>query len=198
MELSRILITEYGDHQVIYLKEIDGERSFPIMIGIAEAMAIDRRVKGQKFPRPLTHDLLGNVIEAMGGGLERIVVNDLRDHTFIATLHIDRDGEHIEIDARPSDAIALGVAFETPIFVAEHVLQQVLTDTSTPEQRLDLLRQRRDALAERIAEMDERLRDAEFVSQAPQTVLDEYRRQMEEMQVEQNAIDEVLHKFGQE
>ena len=133
MELSRILITENGDLQMIELTEVNGERSFPIRIGISEALAIDRRLKGIAFARPLTHDLLAMAIDALGGRLERIVVNDLRDvviddeprSTFFAQLHIRQGKRMIHIDSRPSDAIALGVASETPIFVADHVLNAV-------------------------------------------------------------------------
>src|ERR1035437_3990805 len=130
MELSRILITEMGDQQVIFLREKGGERTFPILIGTGEALAIDRRLKQIPTPRPMTHDLLANVIEAMGGTLEKIVIGDLHEHTFIATLFIRRDGEVIEVDSRPSDAIALGVAFETPIYVAQHVLEEILREPS--------------------------------------------------------------------
>jgi bifunctional DNase/RNase len=125
MDLARIIISETSDQQVIVLKERDGERQFPIVIGSYEAFAIDRRLKGFQHPRPLTHDLLANVIESLHGELERIVVCDLREGTFFAQLIIRRDGELIEVDSRPSDAIALGVALETPIFVAEHVLRDV-------------------------------------------------------------------------
>ncbi|MFW6066418.1 MAG: bifunctional nuclease family protein, partial [Planctomycetota bacterium] len=78
MELSRVLITELGDQQVIFLKEKGGERSFPIVIGIAEALAIDRRLKGVPMPRPMTHDLMANVIESLGGTVERVVIHDLQ------------------------------------------------------------------------------------------------------------------------
>ena len=125
MELSRIIIQETSDTQIIVLKEKGGERSFPISIGIAEAFAIDRRLKGIPTPRPLTHDLIQSLIVEMGGQLERVIINDLREHTFIATLIIRRDGEVIEVDSRPSDAIAVGIANNTPIFVAEHVLDEV-------------------------------------------------------------------------
>jgi len=124
-ELIRIMITETGDHQVIVLKEAAGERTFPIVIGFFEAAAIDRRIKGHVMPRPMTHDLLGSVIEAMGGRLAKVVVTDLKEHTFFASLIIDRDGEEITVDARPSDAIALAVANNTPIFVEDHVLDEV-------------------------------------------------------------------------
>ena len=125
MELSRIIIQENSEQQIIVLKERGGERSFPISIGITEAFAIDRRLKGIMTPRPLTHELLGRVINKLGGTLERIVVNDLREHTFYAVLQIRRGEELIEVDSRPSDAIAVGIANETPIFVAAHVLKQV-------------------------------------------------------------------------
>lgn len=125
MELSRILICEMQDLQIIELKEVDGDRKFPILIGLAEAEAIRRRFQGVKIKRPLTHELLANVIESFGGQLESIEINDLSEHTFYAKLNIRRgDGELLEVDSRPSDAIALGVAGEVPIFVAEHVLEE--------------------------------------------------------------------------
>ncbi|RMF80106.1 MAG: bifunctional nuclease family protein, partial [Planctomycetota bacterium] len=110
--------------QIIVLRERDGARHLPILIGLSEALAIDRRVKGLQVQRPLTHDLLGNVIEALSGELEKIVVNDLHDHTFYAKLVIRQGGELIEVDSRPSDAIALGVASDVPIYVEEHVLEE--------------------------------------------------------------------------
>lgn len=125
MDLARIVINDTSDQQIIILRERDGERQFPIVIGLTEAIAIDRRVKGIVTPRPLTHDLLANVISDLNGDLEKIVVHDLREHTFYAKLVIRRNGDLVEVDARPSDAIALGVGNETPIYVEEQVLQQV-------------------------------------------------------------------------
>jgi bifunctional DNase/RNase len=125
VELKRIIITEDSDQQVIYLKEVAGERAFPIVIGNNEAFAIDRRLKGQPTPRPYTHELLASVIERLEGKLERIVINDLQDHTFYARLVIRHGGKMIEIDCRPSDAIALGIAGNVPIFVADHVMNEV-------------------------------------------------------------------------
>lgn len=130
MELSRIFIREMADMQIIELTEIGGERTFPIVIGLPEAFAIERRLKGIEIPRPQTHDLLASVIRHLGGKLKQIVINDLSDGTFFAKLVVDRDGEEIEIDSRPSDAIALGVAEDVPIFVAEHVLAQTELDNS--------------------------------------------------------------------
>ena len=125
VELSRIIINEAVDQQVIVLKEVAGDRSFPIVIGMPEILAVDRRLKDIELPRPMTHDLLGNVIEQMGGKVEKVVINDLRDHTFYAILHIDMDGEKIEVDSRPSDAIALGTGVEAPIFVDERVFEKM-------------------------------------------------------------------------
>ncbi len=128
MELSRIIISEINDQQVIYLKEIDGERSFPILIGIFEATSIDRRVKGFDSPRPLTHDLVVSVVENLGGELQDVVINELREHTYYARLRVRREGELVEIDSRPSDAIAVAVTCRPPlpIYVAEEVLNDVL------------------------------------------------------------------------
>jgi len=125
MDLAQIVISETRDQQLIVLRERDGERALPIVIGLAEALAIDRRVKGVQLQRPMTHDLLANVIESFSAQLEKIVVNDLQDHTFYAKLVIRREGELIEVDSRPSDAIALGVAIDAPIYVEDHVLKEV-------------------------------------------------------------------------
>ena len=125
MELNKIIISEMQPEQIIVLKEVDGDRKFPIVIGSGEAYAIDRRLKGIPHPRPLTHDLLADVIESLGGALDRIEINDLQEHTFYARLHIRQNGGVIKIDSRPSDAIALGVATNVPIYVAEHVLADV-------------------------------------------------------------------------
>lgn len=125
VDLTRIIILENGDSQIIILRERDGERQFPIMIGNSEAAAIDRRLKGIQTPRPMTHDLMANIIKELDADLEKIVISDLREHTFYAKLIVRRDGELLEFDSRPSDAIALGVASQTPIFVEEEVLRKV-------------------------------------------------------------------------
>jgi bifunctional DNase/RNase len=124
MELFRIIISEMNDQQIIMLKEVDGERSFSIVIGSNEAYAIDRRLKGRVSPRPLTHDLLASVIEQMGGKIEQIEINDLQNGTYYARIHVRQNGNVLKVDSRPSDAIALGVATTVPIFVAEHVLTE--------------------------------------------------------------------------
>ena len=130
MHLSRIIISEINDHQVIYLKEVDGERQFPILIGIFEATSIDRRVKGIKRERPLTHDLLANTVKMLGAELDSIYINNLKEHTYFANLRIRKDGELVTIDARPSDAIAIAVTCEPhlPIYVAEEVLNDAINE----------------------------------------------------------------------
>src|SRR5574337_396746 len=125
MDLAQIVISETRDHQLIVLRERSGSRTLPIVIGLTEALAIDRRVKGVQLQRPLTHDLLANVIEQLSAELEKIVINDLQDHTFYAKLVIRQHGEVLEVDSRPSDAIALGVASEVPIYVEDRVLREV-------------------------------------------------------------------------
>ena len=128
MELRRIIISEVDDHQVIILKEVEGDRSFPIVIGIFEATSIDRRVKGMPSPRPLTHDLIVSAIEQLGGDIQDIVISDLQEHTYFAKLRVRKDGELVEIDCRPSDAIALAVTARVPIFVSEDVLGEALEE----------------------------------------------------------------------
>jgi bifunctional DNase/RNase len=125
MELTRIIISDNNDQQVIYLREVDGDRTFPIMIGPFEATSIDRRVKGQATPRPLTHDLLANTIELLGGELQDIYISELREHTYYAKLRIKHEGEIVEVDSRPSDAIAVAVTVDVPIYVSEDVLDEV-------------------------------------------------------------------------
>lgn len=128
MELARIIISELNDQQVIYLRELEGERMFPILIGLFEATSIDRRIKKEYPQRPLTHDLLRATIEALGGEAQDVVISDLRDHTYFAKIRVRQKGELIEIDSRPSDAVAVAVHFEPhlPIFVDSDVLDQVL------------------------------------------------------------------------
>jgi bifunctional DNase/RNase len=125
MVLQRILISETSDQQYIFLKEKAGERAFPIVIGFFEAQAIDRFVKGEQFPRPMTHDLLAGVITAMGGTVARVEITNLKEGTFYAVIHVDApEGRKVEVDARPSDAIALATAARAPIFVADQVLEE--------------------------------------------------------------------------
>src|ERR1700753_3765705 len=110
MELQKIIISDMQEQQIIVLKEVGGERKFPIVIGTTEALAIDRRLKGHTPLRPMTHDLLASVIDELGGDLKRIEINHLENSTFYASLHIRQKDRIVEIDCRSSDAIALGIA----------------------------------------------------------------------------------------
>ena len=125
MELTRIIISENTEQQIIFLREVEGERTFPIVIGLFEATSIERRVKQQPASRPLTHDLLASTIELLGGELQDIYINELRDHTYYAKLRIRHDGEIVEVDSRPSDAIAVAVTADVPIYVAEDIIDEV-------------------------------------------------------------------------
>ena len=125
MELSKIIITETSDHQIIVLKEREGQRSFPIVIGLHEAWAIDRAVKGVTTPRPLTHDLIGSIIEGLNAGVRKIIIKDLKNNTFYAKIVLQQNELMVEIDSRPSDAIAVAMQKNTPIFVATKVLEEV-------------------------------------------------------------------------
>jgi bifunctional DNase/RNase len=127
MHLARILIRESTSAQLIELREshpLHAEaRSFPIVIGITEAIAIDRRLSGFEVGRPMTHDLLAHTIDALGATLESIAITDIVEGTFFAVLVLsDREGKRVEIDARPSDAIALGIAGDVPIYVSDEVI----------------------------------------------------------------------------
>jgi bifunctional DNase/RNase len=127
MELSRVLILDSSAEQFITLTEkspANGEpRSFAIKIGTAEAVAIERRLQGLEPPRPQTHDLLDSVIRTLGGELAKVAIHRLDEGTYFASLHVRQGGELHEIDARPSDAIALCIKHRTPVEVAEDVLE---------------------------------------------------------------------------
>lgn len=112
-----------GGAYAILLKEIDGPRRLPIIIGAFEAQAIALEIEGIKPPRPLTHDLLKQLIDNLGATVIEIIVNELKENTFFAKIVLDVSGLTNEIDARPSDAIALAVRAEAPIYVAESVLE---------------------------------------------------------------------------
>jgi len=137
VELTRIIINERSEQQVIVLKEKEGARAFPIVIGIFEAYAIDRGIKEIRTPRPLTHDLIVGIIRSLNVQLARIVVSDLRKGTFYAKLVLQRDGKTIEIDSRPSDAIAIAVLLGAPIFVEERILEAVSRAAAETEQNDD-------------------------------------------------------------
>ena len=128
MQLKSIKINDTGDRQYIGLAEVGGARALTIVIGYSEVQAIDRFVKDIRPPRPMTHDLVSNLIEASGCQVERVDVTELRGGTFYAMIRLLRpDGTVAEVDARPSDAIALATALKVPIFVDEDVLEEAAT-----------------------------------------------------------------------
>ena len=201
MELSRVLIAEFTGDQLIFLREKGGQRTFPIVIGINEALAIHRRLHGEKMPRPMTHDLLEGVMAALGGRLQKIVIEDLKfltpddsRQTFIATLHIRQGDRDVQVDSRPSDAIALGASLGTPIFVAERVLDGVLKDSA--RDRIGALREHMGTLAQKIEELGSRLADKDFVEAAPKAVIAKARQQLHQMKTEYEAIERVLKMWG--
>jgi hypothetical protein len=124
MELRSIKISDTGDRQYVCLGEKGGERSLTILIGYPEVTAIDRFVKGTAMPRPMSHDLMVGILSASGATLEKVEIVDLREGTFYAVVRLRRpDGSTHDVDARPSDAIALATALKRPLFVAEQVLE---------------------------------------------------------------------------
>jgi len=142
--------------QIIELSEVGGTRSFPIVIGMTEACAIERRRKGCGVERPQTHDLLSNVISELGAKVERIEIVDLKEKVFFARIILRQGSKRIEIDARPSDAVAIGVACNAPMFVAEHVIAQASADavSTTARPAHDEADADADADAEADAEVD--------------------------------------------
>ena len=129
MDLVEIQISEHTGHQIIILQEHEGSRNFPIFIGPYEAAILDHAVKGLEAPRPLTHDLILNVIQGLGGRLSGVVVDELRNDTFIGKLLVRTgDGQVERIDARPSDAIVLAMKEKVPIYVEDEVLSATSGD----------------------------------------------------------------------
>jgi len=140
--------------RAILLKEVGNERQLPIFIGRTEADAILIGLQGYQHPRPLTHDLLKNTITSLGGALEYVLINDLRDDVFFAVLHVLQDGQEVDIDVRPSDSVALAVRAQVPIYVAEQVMESAgvypSDKTEGGMEQLDVFRDFVDSL-----EMDE-------------------------------------------
>jgi bifunctional DNase/RNase len=124
MELAGVRVELPTNQPIVLLKEREGERYLPIWIGAAEAAAIALSLQGVVTPRPMTHDLMKNMLEEMSVQVARIVVTELRDSTFYATIDMRRNGDSYEISSRPSDAIALAVRLSVPIFASEDVLAE--------------------------------------------------------------------------
>lgn len=128
MELNKIRIDENRGEQVIVLKEKTGNRILPIVIGIMEVTAIKMKISGITPPRPMTHDLICTTIKQLGAKLNKIIITKLEQNTFFAKLVLQIDGRMEEIDARPSDSIAIAIRTKAPIFVEEGVLDNISTN----------------------------------------------------------------------
>ena len=124
MQIYGVSFDMVGKQPIVLLKTVDGNRFLPIWIGHPEAAAILMKLQGASTPRPMTHDLLSDVLERMEAKCERVAVTELRDNTFYATITISLNGSELEIDSRPSDAIALAVRTQAPIFAADDVIEE--------------------------------------------------------------------------
>ena len=124
MKVKGLTLDPLTNVPIVILRELEGERALPIWVGIFEAHAIAREIENFQTPRPMTHDLLESVIRGLHGSLEKIIVSDLKDRTFYAKIVLRSNGESVEIDSRPSDAIALAVRARVPIFADENVLSK--------------------------------------------------------------------------
>ena len=127
MELSRVIVSDLNDQQAMYLREVGGTRTFPILIGQFEAQSINRRLLEEEPFRPMTHQLLKNVIASLGGAIEEVLITEMKEHTYFAVLKVRVGDTVYDIDCRPSDAIAMAVHYSPilPIYVAEQVLNEV-------------------------------------------------------------------------
>jgi hypothetical protein len=128
MTVDSVRIDLLARHRFVVLKEAERDRYLPIAIGPAEAGAIAIKLMNADVMRPLTHDLICSVIQTLGGRVTQILINDVADGVYYARLVMDMDGRHIEVDSRPSDAIALAVRINVPIFVDERVLERAVVD----------------------------------------------------------------------
>jgi len=127
MTIKGLMVDPITNTPIVILKDKDGERVLPIWVGVFEANAIALQIENVATPRPMTHDLLRNIITDLDGQVDRIVVSDLKDNTFFALIHLTMKGEGIAVDARPSDAIALALRTRAPILVEESVIDNAKT-----------------------------------------------------------------------
>jgi hypothetical protein len=137
MSVAHLGVDRSTNSPVVVLREVGGERTLPIWIGTNEANAIAMELQGMKPERPMTHDLLRNLIAGLGGELRRVQITDIRDDTYFAELLVLRGEEVIQVDARPSDSIALALRCNAPIFTTDALLDRPSTPASAPEQTTD-------------------------------------------------------------
>jgi bifunctional DNase/RNase len=134
MTIKGLMVDPVTNTPIVVLRDAEGQKVLPIWVGVFEANAIAVQIENVPTPRPMTHDLLKNVIYDLHATVERIVVTDLKENTFFALIHLNVAGERVVIDARPSDAIALALRASAPIFVEERVIEQSrLVEPSTPQ-----------------------------------------------------------------
>jgi bifunctional DNase/RNase len=127
MTIKGLMVDPITNTPIVILKDKEGERVLSIWVGIFEANAIALQIENVETARPMTHDLLRNIITDLDGRVDRVVVNDLRDNTFFAIIHMTVGGERVAVDARPSDAIALALRTRAPILVEESVIDNAKT-----------------------------------------------------------------------
>ncbi len=136
MKVMGLALDPQTNLPIVILREMEGERAFPIWVGIFEAQAISREIENIQTPRPSTHDLIKNIINGVEGKVNRIVVNDVQDNTVFAEISIQMNGSEVVIDSRPSDAITLALLMSAPIFVEEKVLEKATSiEFTAPEEK---------------------------------------------------------------
>jgi uncharacterized protein len=135
MTIKGLMIDPITNMPIIILRDKDGQRVLPIWVGVFEANAIALQIENVATPRPMTHDLLKNVIQDLKADIQKVVVSDLRENTFYAIIYLDAHGETVAIDARPSDAIALALRAHAPIYVEDSVIANAKTVDFVPEKR---------------------------------------------------------------
>jgi bifunctional DNase/RNase len=140
MNIKGLMIDPITNMPIIILRDQEGQRILPIWVGVFEANAIALQIENVQTPRPMTHDLLKNIIDDLSAQVERIVVTELKENTFYALIHLRTNGHSIEVDARPSDAIALALRTRSPIFVEEAVIQNARSAESSRESSMDVTR----------------------------------------------------------
>ena len=140
MNIKGLMIDPITNMPIIILRDQDGQRILPIWVGVFEANAIALQIENVQTPRPMTHDLLKNIIDDLSAQVERIVVTELKENTFYALIHLRKNGHSIEVDARPSDAIALALRTRSPIFVEEAVIQNARSVDNSRESSMDVTR----------------------------------------------------------
>jgi bifunctional DNase/RNase len=133
MSIKGLMVDPVGGTPIVILKDKLGERVLPIWVGVPEANAIALQIENVATPRPMTHDLLRNIIADLEGRVDRVVVSDLKDNTYFAIIHLTVRGERVAVDARPSDAIALALRTRSPILVEEAVIDSAKSTDFTSE-----------------------------------------------------------------